>query len=259
MLEKQNRFKDHCQGNCEYRLLTPNDKNLLPFVLLRPVSGNPITTFYIENTVGGQYNCNIGFVNIYAGATYDYLVYFPAPGGSNVLSQQVPCGFYTAVMSDGINTWYSERFYVFDESAECHMNLTWSQDCDFTNVPYKSGFYNSFWFEHTADIGNRDHRDTIEKIENGERKPIVSFQRTVPLISIDTSMVPDYILEALKFMTLHENINLTLKYGQGSGAIENVDVKQKWLFDDCFCNVTITFDNPALLKDNCCDEDLATY
>lgn len=254
-LEKQNRFKDHCIGECAYRLLTPKDGGLLPFVIVRPHRTAVINSFYMQDDAGNIYALNATFVKVYTGTDYDYIVY----KGGHVLGTNRPCGFFTAVLGDGVDTWYSELFYIFSEDVKCHMKVEWWQDCDFNGVPYKTGFRNVFWFENKADVGNRDYRDTTEKVENGERKPITTFQRSTPIFQIDTNLVPDFVFDALKFMGLHYHTVLTLKNSLGSGDIENVDVKGKWLFDQCYCNVTIFFDLPPKLKDGCCDPDLVVY
>lgn len=259
-IEKQNRYKDHCQGQCGYKLLTPVSEGLLPFVVIRPHSTNGIIALYIIDDNNVSYDANVARVSIYPGPVNDYLVLQNiGGGGTKVFAVDPPCGLYTAVMTDGVTVWFSEQFYLFTEDEKCHMKLEWWQDCDFNNVPYGSGFKNEFYFDHYADVGNRDYRDITEKVENGERKPITTFQRSTPIFTIDTGLVPDFVFEALKFMALHEHIVLTLKNNLGSGEIENVDVKAKWLFDDCFSNVTILFDLDAKLKDNCCDPDLAVY
>ena len=104
---KMNRYRKHCQEECDYKLITPFDR-LLPFQLPRDSSFDAITSWVIKDSDGNTVlEPDIALLTIKKFTNKDYIIY-----NSEALSYPLECGYYTSEISDGTNTWYSEVFWV---------------------------------------------------------------------------------------------------------------------------------------------------
>jgi hypothetical protein len=112
----QNYKKTQCLKECAYKLITAANA-LPPFQILRSPTGDPIISFKIccadgsgcieVNLSDDRYfdifedECGREFVT-YNGAAFPFTL---------------PCGYHVGIISDGTNTWYSELFYVPDDTS----------------------------------------------------------------------------------------------------------------------------------------------
>lgn len=111
--EKQNRFKTNCAQNCDFYLLSSNER-LLPFQFRRESAPDGVDSFYLrdisDNSCG--FTLEPSLVQIYQIGEYDYFIY------DGVAISDLPCGIYEAVIISGGQTFYSEIIKIIDAVNE---------------------------------------------------------------------------------------------------------------------------------------------
>jgi len=99
------------------------------------------------------------------------------------------------------------------------------------------------------------HEETEDGQENGDGDFIPTFRRGMKRYRIRTGLVPDYMVDAIQRMKLHDHIELTFKTGEIE-QIYNVDVEMEWQFEK-YCHqatVVLTFDmDEKIVVGSCCD------
>jgi len=112
-----------------------------------------------------------------------------------------------------------------------------------------------FWFFLDGDVLEPFHEETEDGQENGEGDFIPTFRRGMKRYRIRTGLVPDYMVDAIQRMKLHDHIELTFKTGEIE-QIYNVDVEMEWQFEK-YCHqatVVLTFDmDEKIVVGSCCD------
>lgn len=105
-----NHYKEQCLQECHYKLLTPLN-SLLPFHIVRPRIPNVILTWQVMCPDGSNViDLDPDLISIYAAADGDHIIY---NGGD--LGLELPCKYLVSVITDEVNTFYSEMFYVSNE------------------------------------------------------------------------------------------------------------------------------------------------
>jgi hypothetical protein len=112
-----------------------------------------------------------------------------------------------------------------------------------------------FWFYLDGDVMEPFHEETEDGQENGDGDFIPTFRRGMKRYRIRTGLVPDYMVDAIQRMKLHDHIELTFKTGEIE-QIYNVDVEMEWVFEK-MCHqatVVLTFDmDEKIVVGACCD------
>lgn len=133
-----------------------------------------------------------------------------------------------------------------------YIKLEWSNSCDLGGIYYQSGFSNKLYFD--TNIGNPSYEEEIEEQYNGDGVLIATFQRLVKNYNFQV-YAPEYIIDALKLMQLHDTITITFLDGTYSGEIRNVkvDVSFEDISNQCMALATISFQqDDQVVKTNCC-------
>lgn len=114
---KQNRFKAHCERSCVYKLITPSDA-LLPFMFKAPTI-LPITSWTLVSLDGATtITLDETLINIKTIGGIDYVYY----NGDEI--DNLECGCWESVITDGVNTWYSEVIQIIDVVSSTGYILT---------------------------------------------------------------------------------------------------------------------------------------
>jgi len=131
------------------------------------------------------------------------------------------------------------------------LKIEYWNTCDIGNVYYQGGHH--FWFFLDADVGEPFHEITEDGQENGDGDFVPTFRRHLKKYQIKTGLLPEYLIDALYFMRLHDNIEITLKSGEKE-PIYNVNVEHEWAFEKYFAMATITFDmDEKVVVGACCN------
>lgn len=134
-----------------------------------------------------------------------------------------------------------------------YLKFEYWNTCDLGNIYYQGG--QKFMFYLDADVGEPLHEDVEEGQENGDGDFIPTYRRQIKRYRIRTGLIPDFLIDAIQRMKLHDNIELTFKSGEVE-QIYNVDVEPEWQFEKYAWQgtVTMTFDmNESITVGACCD------
>lgn len=110
----RNHLKEQCGTTCQFKLLTPQ-YHMLPFQLRRPKSPLPISGLAWSCPDGSHiFILDPSAIQIYTAGEWDYIIYDgrELQVCPDCADDPFPCGWQVATMTDGVNTWYSEMFYV---------------------------------------------------------------------------------------------------------------------------------------------------
>ena len=134
-----------------------------------------------------------------------------------------------------------------------YLKFEYWNTCDLGNIYYMGGQH--FWFYLDGDVMEPFHEETEDGQENGDGDFIPTFRRGMKRYRIRTGLVPDYMVDAIQRMKLHDHIELTFKTGEIE-QIYNVDVEMEWVFEK-MCHqatVVLTFDmDEKIVIGACCD------
>lgn len=134
-----------------------------------------------------------------------------------------------------------------------YLKFEYWNTCDLGNIYYQGGQHFIFYLD--ADVGEPIHEEVEEGQENGDGDFIPTYRRQMKRYRIRTGLIPDYLIDAIQRMKLHDNIELTFKSGEIE-QIYNVDCEVEWQFEKYAWQgtVTLTFDmDESITVGACCD------
>ena len=134
-----------------------------------------------------------------------------------------------------------------------YLKFEYWNTCDLGNIYYQGGQHFIFYLD--ADVGEPIHEEVEEGQENGDGDFIPTYRRQMKRYRIRTGLIPDYLIDAIQRMKLHDHIELTFKSGEVE-QIYNVDVEPEWQFEKYAWQgtVTLTFDmDESITVGACCD------
>lgn len=136
-----------------------------------------------------------------------------------------------------------------------YLKFEYWNECDLGNIYYQGG--QKFMFYLDADVGEPLHEDIEEGQENGDGDFIPTYRRQIKRYRIRTGLIPDFLIDAMQRMKLHDNIELTFKTGEIE-KIYNVDIETEWQFEKYAWQgtVTMTFDMDESITVGACCENL---
>ena len=139
-----------------------------------------------------------------------------------------------------------------------YLKFEYWNTCDLGNIYYRGG--QQFIFYLDADVGEPIHEEVEEGQENGDGDFIPTYRRQMKRYRILTGLIPDFLIDAIQRMKLHDHIELTFKSGEVE-QIYNIDVEPEWQFEKYAWQgtVTITFDiDESITVGACCDNMTVT-
>ena len=134
-----------------------------------------------------------------------------------------------------------------------YLKFEYWNTCDLGNIYYQGGQHFIFYLD--ADVGEPIHEEVEEGQENGDGDFIATYRRQMKRYRIRTGLIPDYLIDAIQRMKLHDHIELTFKSGEVE-QIYNVDCEAEWQFEKYAWQgtVTLTFDmDESITVGACCD------
>jgi hypothetical protein len=134
-----------------------------------------------------------------------------------------------------------------------YLKFEYWNTCDLGNIYYQGGQHFIFYLD--ADVGEPIHEEVEEGQENGDGDFIPTYRRQMKRYRIRTGLIPDYLIDAIQRMKLHDHIELTFKSGEIE-QIYNVDCEVEWQFEKYAWQgtVTLTFDmDESITVGACCD------
>lgn len=134
------------------------------------------------------------------------------------------------------------------------IKLEWTNSCDIGETLYQTGHTCVIYFDTIIGLPKTFHQ--TEGIENGDGDLTTTFQRRTKTYEM-TVLVPEYVLDALQDVRLHDNIKITSV--SPYRVYEVIDkatftVESTFEFDaQCMATAIITFEaHEVLIKSGCC-------
>lgn len=210
----QQHRKSYAQGQV-YPLICKTQR-LPPFQVYRThLAASPITSLVITHIdTGIQYTITaeivIAGLNIQefspAGETaYDLIVY---PGLIDMTDITLPEGQYDAEMTDGTNTWYSERFYMRSYLDDL-IKIEYWHNSPFQvpghHISYTSPFKNFVYLNSEVNRPRYEEEEVVVE-RDGYTFPIYMISKKV--FRIVGVLLPEYLCDALRLVWMHTNVTV---------------------------------------------------
>lgn len=250
---KQNRFKENISSSDIFNLWALNDK-LIPFQF-RNELGAAISLLEIyddeDNLIVTLKKEMIESIPV---AGYQYFIWHSAESFKLITDVllDLDCGkYYLKVsFSTGQIPLYSEVFSSIDDITN-YFTLEWRNDIgDIDPVYYGSGYRNRIYSDTFITKGVPTVELETEK--DGFGNTVVISRRMINNYDFSLMVTPNYIIDALNFMALHDDISLNTKGGVRAGTIENVEVEQDQIELFAYWGVTVKFNQPMFYFSGSC-------
>ena len=149
---------------------------------------------------------DLSLINI---GTQDAIIYFGTP-----FNFQIPCGNYYMMLTTTDDTiYYSEVISVKDfiPSHSPYVMLEWFNNCDLSDVIYQN--INSYAYKNRmyidGPISKPEYPFKEDGVEDGNSDYNVTFQKWEKKEILTVAKCPDFIVDSLTTMKLHDTIEVT--------------------------------------------------
>src|SRR3972149_5932454 len=131
------------------------------------------------------------------------------------------------------------------------LKLEWWNECDLGDIYYAGGYKNIFYYE--TEIGKPSYIVEQESQENGDGVDVILSQVRKEIYQFEV-YVPEYVVDSLVDMALHDHIQISTTDGLYASVIRNVEVIPVYeeISNECMATVTIKFQQDYQLIDNAC-------
>lgn len=176
--------------------------------------------------------------------------------------QKIPPGCYYSVIIDSEGgTYYSEVITVknFDTTKSPYFILEWYNTCDFTDVVFSSSngctYKNKLYLEDAV-LTKPIYPFKEEGSEDGNQIFNPTFQKWQKVVSLFGYKLPEFIVDALTGIRLHDTIQYYYPIRQkqltldSAVTVRSVEYDVQYVVNDCFANVELKM----LLEDKFVDE-----
>lgn len=183
---------------------------------------------------------------------FDYICY-----NGFALSTELPCGYRYLIVEDSVESFYSEVLDIrdFDYDNNEYHKLIITSSCNLANIPYKLfvEFVQYFYFEKDALVGTPEYQTEEQTEKDGFGNELVTFQRQVKLQLLETLLIPEYIVDWLNFVMMHDTKKIKLPNTTVENNIDNYEIDTSWESIGCYANSVIKFsDEENLINSGCC-------
>ncbi len=178
----------------------------------------------------------------------------------NEFDFQMPCGKYYMMITYGIDTIvYSELITVKDfiPSQSPFTMIEWTNECDLGDIIYQEingcQYKNRMYVQ--GELTKPEYPFKEEGEEDGNYKLNITFQKWEKQTSLIVAKCPEFIVDALTGMRLHDTIHITKSIRKkqyevlAPFEVEHIEYENTSIFNDCATNVELQI----LLKDKVVD------
>lgn len=147
--------------------------------------------------------------------------------------------------------WETSEIIVIREYSEKYVRIDFKNTCDIVGIYYEGGFTQSLWLE--SETMEPTFPYTEKGVENGLGRFVAAYQRQDKIWLLRTKLIPQYIVDVLHRLKLHDDVDLIDTVGN-EYAVKHVDVEHDWQFDDKYyatAQVSLDFDEYGLVT-GCC-------
>lgn len=170
-----------------------------------------------------------------------------------------PAEYYYLVISDGVETWYTEIFQVSPPSSESiyfpggcdddcgYINLQWAPGCILSETIHSDTAAFSIFLP--VNICQPKYEYKPEKEDDGDGGQVTTFQRLEKRWEFFV-YAPEYIADALTSVQMMSTVGIDFQNGD-SIICRDVEVEVDWQ-TPCFAKITFRFTGDFLVKTACC-------
>ncbi len=254
-INKQNRYKSHCQNQKVYELITPSNK-LLPFFIKRTDDSRFPVSIKIYDLDGVEVEdvTNTLTYELLSDGTYAYFFYY----GTIISGMSLDCGFYyLAVEFCATEIYYSEIFspkpFTTDDAVQPYLLLEWKHSFNIDDLIYQTGYLNRLYVN--SFLAEPGYELEEEGDENGDKEFFATFQRGIKKYKLELTPVPEFIIDSLFIMNAHDNKKL---FGDNYEIIDFRDAtfETKWQDTGCLATGILSFRKYNIIKSRLCGESL---
>lgn len=247
-INEQNHRKSYAYGNI-YPLFTPKNK-LLPFQIMRETRANNVTSVILYKKNGQQFaditqSMNETGLQIvpFVSLGYDVIVYT----GILPMPINTPPGMYYAVISDGVETWFSEIFTTVNDVSG-YLKIEWF---DIENAVFDAGqiVYKNPTFVNTLYLNTELGKPEYVFEEDGETRDGYFFpekqisEKTYKCVAL----APEYLCDVMRFIRMSDIVIVTDKYGRKYN-VDTFLITPKWETQGDIASVEIEFQTDTVVK-----------
>lgn len=247
-ISEQNHRKSYAYGDI-YPLYTLQD-TMLPFQIIRNTRANAISSVLMYNKDGilvADITSRIlesGLsIQRFESLGYDVIVF---EGVLSVMGGQ-PCGQYYAVLSDGVQTWYSEVWTAIVD-LEPYLKIEWYDLEDmimdgcricYENVAYKNKLY------FAVELGKPEY--VFE--EEGEKRDGLYFaEKQISQKKYKfTILAPEYLCDVMRFIRMADYIRVRDRWGR-TYRCDSFLITPKWETQGNLARVEVEFETNTVAK-----------
>jgi hypothetical protein len=135
-----------------------------------------------------------------------------------------------------------------------YIKITWTNTCDIGRVLYNgTGFTNALFLD--TDIIKPLYETEETGYENGNGVFIKTSEKLKKICGFEF-YGPEYVADAMKFMAMHDTIQLMFVNRDYSSSIRNVEVDVSWddSMNGCMALIQVRFEqDDQVVKTSCCD------
>lgn len=197
---------------------------------------------------------------LFNAGTFDVINYC----GSD-LSLSVPVGcYYSVIRDEDNNLYYSEVITVknFNPNKSPYFLLEWYNSCDFVDVVF--GIVQGCQFKNKlylpdAVLTRPTYPFKEEGEEDGNQNFNPTFQKWQKIVSLFGYKLPEFIVDALTAIRLHNTIKYYYPLRQkqliidAAVEIKSIDYDVQYVVNDCFANVELKMTlNDQFVDETCC-------
>lgn len=155
------------------------------------------------------------------------------------------------IYNNAASNFTTSEILVIREYSEKYIKIDFSNTCDIGDIYYEGDFEQTLWLESETLEPTFPY---VEKgVENGLGRFVPAYQRQDKIWLLRTKLIPQYIVDVLHRLKLHDTIVLIDTVGNGY-VVKHVDVEHDWQYDDKYyalAQVSLDFDEYALVT-GCC-------
>lgn len=210
---------------------------------------------------------NTAMLSLFNAGDSDYIMYC-----GQDLGLSIPEGCYYSIIKDSNgNLYYSEVITVldFNPNASPYFILEWFNSCDITDVIYHSvagacGPYKNRLYLPDAVLTRPEYPFIESGEEDGNQNFHATFQKLRKQTNLISYKLPEYIIDALNGVKLHNTIQYYYPIRQkqvtldAAVEVDTVDADVTYVVNDCFGNVTLKMTLKEIFVDETCCNNVTT-
>lgn len=158
---------------------------------------------------------------------------------------------FIVIYNTAASNYQTSEAMVIKSYSEKFLTFIFSSSCDLGDIVYEDDFEQTLWLE--TEVMEPTFPYVEKGQENGDGVFIPTWQRQDKTYNIRTLLIPQYIVDVLHRLKVHETITLTDLLGE-VWTVNQIDIEHEWFDNDkYYATATIIADlGEGIVKTGCC-------